>query len=92
MEKCVCKIILERSEGTGISTGFFCKIPFPDKNNMLPVLITGDLVEGENIFPNEICININKEKFPKIINLNNRMKYINKEFIFYCNHRNKRIR
>ena len=32
MENCICKIINDN----GIKgTGFFCKIPFPDKNNLL---------------------------------------------------------
>ena len=36
MEKNICKIKIEESLGTG----FFCKIPFPTKEKMLPVLIT----------------------------------------------------
>ena len=35
MEKNICKIKIGQKQGTG----FFCKIPFPDKNNMLPVFI-----------------------------------------------------
>ena len=36
MNNCVCNIILGNSTGTG----FFCKIPFPDQNNLLPALVT----------------------------------------------------
>ena len=36
MNNCICKIIHGNTRGTG----FFCKIPFPDHNNLLPVLIT----------------------------------------------------
>ena len=36
MEKNICKIRIGEEQ----ATGFFCKIPFPDRNNMLPVLIT----------------------------------------------------
>ena len=36
MNNCVCKIIHGNTRGTG----FFCKIPFPDQNNLLPALIT----------------------------------------------------
>ena len=36
MEKNICNIRIENHSGTG----FFCKIPFPDEDNMLPVLIT----------------------------------------------------
>ena len=47
MENCICKIFKENGEkGTG--TGFFCKIPFPDKNHLLNVLITNNHVLNEN--------------------------------------------
>ena len=36
MKKKVCKINIGRKKGTG----FFCKIPYPDNNNLLTVLIT----------------------------------------------------
>ena len=36
MENCICKIFQNEKKGTG----FFCKIPFPDKYNLLNVLIT----------------------------------------------------
>ena len=32
MEKNICKITTELEQGSG----FFCKIPFPDKNHFLP--------------------------------------------------------
>ena len=38
MKKSVYKIKLQ----FGMGTGFFCKIPFPDMDKMLPVLITND--------------------------------------------------
>ena len=50
MAKSICKIKIGQEQGTG----FFCKIPFPNKNNMLPVLITnnhvinGKLLENDN--------------------------------------------
>lgn len=34
--KCACKIV----DGKNLGTGFFCKIPFPDESNLLPVLMT----------------------------------------------------
>ena len=40
MEKNICKIKIGQNQGTG----FFCKIPFPDKNNMLPVFISIDQI------------------------------------------------
>ena len=35
MKNCVCKVY---SDGMK-STGFFCKIPFPDKSHLFPVLL-----------------------------------------------------
>ena len=70
MDHNVCKIIKEKSTGTG----FLCIIPFPDKLNRLPVLMTcnhvlgeKDLIEGE-----EIKIEINKNE--KILKINNSRK------------------
>ena len=51
MEKCVCKIRINDSFGSG----FFCNIPFPNDLNFLPVLITNNHVLGEkDIEPNNI--------------------------------------
>jgi len=78
MEKNVFKIKTKDGQGTG----FFCKIPFPDKTNMLPVLITNNHVIDKDILINErnIKIYIEEEFEEKIINLNNRMKYTNKDY------------
>ena len=79
MEKNICKIKIGEEQGTG----FFCKIPFPDKNNMLPVFITNNKVLGEELLYKKdaiISINIKTEKDIKEINLNNRMKYTNNDY------------
>ena len=80
MERDICLINIGVKKGTG----FFCKIPFPKKENMLPVLITNnniideDLLNQENI---KIELNIKgEEKIKEIINTNNRMKYTNKDY------------
>ena len=79
MEKNICKI----KKGKELGTGFFCKIPFPNKNNMLPVFITnnhiinGDFLNKKNM---KIEINIKEEKKAKVINLNDRMNYTNEEY------------
>ena len=70
MEKSICKIKLGNKQGTG----FFCKIPF---NNKI-VLMTNNHIIDENI--NEIKIKIKEEKRSRIINLNNRIIYTNKEY------------
>ena len=79
MEKSICKIKNENGNGTG----FFCKIPFPDMNKMLPVLITNNHIIGEELLYQEnskICIEIKEEQNLKEIKLNNRIKYSNREF------------
>ena len=46
-EKTICKI---KCKDDGNGTGFFCVIPFPDKFNLLPVLITNNhVLEREDI-------------------------------------------
>lgn len=79
MEKCICKIMCENGHGTG----FFCKIPFPDMNNMLPVLITNNHIIRDELLYQEnakINIEIKEENNIKEFNLNNRIKYTNNEF------------
>jgi len=63
MENCICKIINEEDGRKG--TGFFCKIPFPDKNNLLYTLITNNHVLNENDIKNDKIIKLimyNKEQ------------------------------
>ena len=79
MEKSICKIKFENGHGTG----FFCKIPFPDMSKMLPVLITNNhIIENKVLYEEnaKIYIEIKEEKNIKEINLNNRIKYSNREF------------
>ena len=74
MEKCICKIKINKIN----ATGFFCKIPFPDVNNMLPVFITN--AQLTNKFDKVFKIYIEEENEERIINLNNhRMTYTDKE-------------
>ena len=76
MKNCVCKIY---SDGMK-STGFFCKIPFPDKSHLLPVLATTSHSIGDLNKQNSLSISINDDKILKKINLNNMRKvYMNKE-------------
>ena len=75
MEQNICKIKIGQEQGTG----FFCKIPFPNKNNMLPVLITNNHVIDDKSLYNKntnIKIDIEEEKESKIIDLKDRIKYI----------------
>ena len=45
MRKDICKIKIGEEQWTG----FFCKIPFPNKDNMLPVLITNNHVINADV-------------------------------------------
>ena len=77
----ICKVKVKEVEEKQ-ATGFFCKIPFPDKNNMLPVFITNNHVINEQILNTKdakMKIDIKKEKNTKEIYLNNRIYYTNKE-------------
>ena len=76
MENNICKIKIGDEQGTG----FFCKIPFPDEKNMLPVFITNNhVIKEEILYKNNqnISIYIKCEKSERKINLNNRIKYTN---------------
>ena len=73
MEKNICKLKIGNEQGTG----FFCKIPFPDKEHLLTVLITNNHVINENLLFKEnalIPLDIKDRKELKYLNLNNRMK------------------
>ena len=74
MERNICKINIGQIQGTG----FFCKIPFPTQNQMLPVFITNNHVINNDILYNDnfkIKLDIEEEENLKEIILNkNRMK------------------
>ena len=77
MEKCICKINIGNEQGTG----FFCKIPFPDKNHLIPVFMTNNHLINENAKAEEnIKIKIKEEKITRKINLNKRLFYTNKDY------------
>ena len=78
MEKNVCKVKIGNIQGTG----FFCKIPFPNKNNILPVFITNNHIINEELLnkgDKKVSI-LTEESNTKIITLKNRMSYTNKEY------------
>ena len=80
MERNICKINIGQTQGTG----FFCKIPFPNKENMIPVLMTNNHVINDDILNQEnfkLKLDIEKEEdFKEIILNKNRMKYTNEEY------------
>ena len=78
MEKTICKMKIGAKQGTG----FFCKIPFPNKNNMLRVLITNNhIIDDKYLYKKdeELSLYIHAYQTKKI-DLNNRIKYTNKEY------------
>ena len=79
MEKNICKI----NSGNNQGTGFFCEIPFPNKNKILPVLVTNNhIINYDLLFKKDkiIEIEIKEEEKTKKINLNDRIKYTNKKY------------
>ena len=79
MEKNICKIKIGQERGTG----FFCKIPFPDKNNMLPVFVTNNHVINEKfLFEKDSKINLDIKEEADIIEIDliNRITYTNEEY------------
>ena len=75
MRKNIFKICLkDGSKGTG----FFCKIPFIN-NKELKVLMTNNHFIN-NLGMEKLIISINNDKEIRELELNNRIKYINKEF------------
>ena len=75
----VCEICLSN----GFGSGFFCKIPFTQNNNLLlPVLLTNNHVLSSNDLKNDIKIKINGET--KILALKDRKTWTNQEMDFTC--------
>ena len=77
MKKSICEIDLDDSYR---GTGFFCKIPFPDKDHLLPVLITNTQVINESLFEKQITLKLNNNKTIKVIELKNRITYIDEKY------------
>ena len=73
MKNCVCKIY--QKEGSK-GTGFFCRIPFPNEENLLPVLITNNHVLGKTDLENDnyIEFSINNEKEYRKIHINKKIE------------------
>ena len=79
MKNIICKIKLLTNEK---GTGFLYKIPFPDKNNLLTVLITANHLINEEYLNRSkpIYISFNNHKIEKIIYLEDRIIYTNKDY------------
>ena len=83
-QKCICKIYMYfKGILCGLSNGFFCLVPFPDINHLIPVLFTTYRTINEKYIKEnkEIEITLNNDKYKKKIQLDNTRKmYLNKEY------------
>ena len=79
MDKCICNIKNKDNENI---TGFFALINYPDKLNLLPVLILdGNILKDKNIIKNkniEFSLNKDKKLYSIIIDNDSRISYYNK--------------
>ena len=80
MEKSICKIKCPKG---GFGTGFFCKIPFPNELNLLPLIITNYHVLDETDLKigNSFIFSLkNDELIFKILFDNKRKTYTNEQY------------
>ena len=75
----ICQIIINEKMK---AIGAFCKVPFPDEKNLLPIILTSNIVLDRRYLENEdeITILIYNCSKPITINLENRIKYSNDEY------------
>ena len=73
-----CQIILSDKQK---ALGYFCKIPFPDEKNLLPIILTSNKIL-ENHYFDKKEINILTYNNSKVIriNMDNRLNYSNDEY------------
>jgi len=79
MKKNICKIYMDDgSKGTG----FFCKIPIPNKNHFIKVLVTNNHLIDENHIKKEniIIFTINNDKRLYKLNIDKRKVYTSKKY------------
>ena len=79
MDRCICHVKCNNNKGTA----FFTKIPFPSKHNLMPVLVSNNHIIGEEFLnkPGErLTIYIKEENRSRLLDLNNRIKYTNKDY------------
>jgi len=74
LKNCVCKI---SKKDNVKATGFFCKIPYQNYNNLLPVLFTNNHILNANdlIINNKIDITINDDNEIRSILIDNSRKF-----------------
>ena len=75
MKKSICKIY---GKNEMCSTGFFCKIPFPDDQHLLPVLVTTDFAIDSEKLITKISLN-DENEFRELKLDGNRKLLLNKK-------------
>jgi len=77
MQKSICKIYMDNGAK---GTGFFCRVPYPDKNHYINCLVTNNhVIDEPNLDKNKsIELSINNSKIEKMIKIGNRRVYTNK--------------
>ena len=79
MKKNICKIYMDDgSKGSG----FFCKIPFPNKKHFLKALVTNNhLIDGAHLKKdNHIIFTINNDEIKHKLNIGERKVYTSKKY------------
>ena len=80
MKRYICKICM--NDGTK-GTGFFCKIPLINEQELLNVFITNNHIINEDFLKNEkneIIVKLDNDKIVKKIKLKNKLYHTNKEY------------
>ena len=73
----ICKL---KSKNGKEGLGFFCKIPFPNKNNLLPVIITKNIIINKEILENENEIGIKVGNLETNISLRDIIKFSSEKY------------
>ena len=60
--------------------GFFCKVPFPNKNNLLPILFVKNNLINEEIIENEETFTLKVDNLKLDISLIDRIKYSSEKY------------
>ena len=69
--KCICKIIGSNSQ---IGTGFFCKIPYSNQEEKMPVLITNYHIIDDNFLENKKLLKLSIDNNLKVLSIDENSK------------------
>ena len=77
MQKSICKIYMDNGDK---GTGFFCRVPYPDKTHSINCLMTNNHIIDESYLDKNkyIELSINNNKTTRTIKIDNRRVYTSK--------------